>query len=556
MSHNQRNAGLGILAGLAGLALVTGAVAATAAGVPQTLPIHTPTMAAPVSVLPKARVLGAGAAYGGPPIDVTTYHYDTNRSGWNASETALTQASIASARFGVLATLPVDGNVFAQPLLVSGYVLPDNTAHDILVVATGHDSVYAFDANTFAVLWQVSLGHSQSSADVGCGDVHPEYGISSTPVIVRSGPGSATLYVVAATEPAPYQFHTTLHALSLSTGADVTAPVEIAPTATLSNGQKLTFDAQNQWSRAGVAYANNSVYVSIGSHCDNNAGAISGWELRYDGATLAAQNAFHTIQTPHGYELASIWMTGFAPAVDAAGNLYVVTGNGDYHDTQQDYGESILKLSPTLSDPPLGRYVAPDYQILNNGDVDFGSGGVMLLPKTAGQTAPQAAIAMGKEPVMYLVSTTMGTAPLVMAKRISTYSGVWGGPAYYNGPEGPTVFYQINGDVLRAFKAPATAPTLVATVKGTSGGGYGGSLPIVSSNGATPGTGVVWLIRRSNPPALEAYNADTLGAPIFAANLGAWSNPGQGNPFLTPLEANGRVYAPGYLSVTVFGLAP
>jgi hypothetical protein len=163
---------------------------------------------------------------------------------------------------------------------------------------------------------------------------------------------------------------------------------------------------------------------------------------------------------------------------------------------------------------------------------------------------------MGKEPVMYLVSSAMGTAPLVMAKRIGYGSGVWGGPAYYDGPAGPTVFYQIDGDVLRAFSTPATPPTLKPTVTGTSGAGYGGSLPIISSHGATPGTGVVWLIRRSNPIELEAYNADTLGAPIFAANIGTWSNPGQGNPFLTPMEANGRVYAPGYLSVTVFGLAP
>ncbi len=550
-----------LLAGMATAQIAPGVPAGVPNGRPQTLKPHRPAHAAPISRLPPAFPMAAAHAglaslYGGAATDVTTYHYDDNRTGWNPTETDLTAATVASGRFGVLATLGVDGNVFAQPLLVSNFTMPDGATRDVLIIATGHDSVYAFDARSYAQLWKVSLGAPQSSNDVGCGDVQPEYGISSTPVIVRGGAGAATIYVVSATEPSSYEFHTHLHALDLGTGADLRPPTEITPTAQLQTGATLRFDPQNQWSRAGLAYRNGSIYVSIGSHCDNNAYAISGWVLRYDGESLALKNSFHTIQTPRGYELASVWMTGFAPAIDAAGNLFVVTGNGDYSSKQMDYGESILKLGPNLNTPPLGRYVAPNYNALNSGDVDFGSGGVMLLPSLAGQTAPPVAIAMGKDPVMYMVRQAMTAAPVVQARRISYGSGVWGGPAYFDGPAGPTVFYQINGDVLRAFCAPAVAPSLKLAAQGTTGAGYGGSQPIVSSNGSAAGTGVVWLIRRSIPMELEAYAADTLGAPIFHSSIGGWSNAGDPNPFLTPMEANGRVYAPGYLSVTVFGLTP
>src|SRR5277367_6314479 len=171
----------------------------------------------PHAALPDAKLLPNAAAglakpYGGTPIDVTTYHYDQSRTGWNQSETDLTPATVASAKFGLLATLNVDGNVFAQPLLVSNLMLPDGTTHDVLVIATGHNSVYAFDAQSYAQLWHVTLGPSQASGDVGCGDVKPEYGISSTPVIVRKG-NHAVLYVVAATEPKSLVFETWLHAL-------------------------------------------------------------------------------------------------------------------------------------------------------------------------------------------------------------------------------------------------------------------------------------------------------------------------------------------------------
>ncbi len=516
--------------------------------------------------LPPPHLVGNAATrlsrpYGGTPIDVTNYHYDSYPTGWNQTETDLTPATVASSSFGLLATLKVDGNVFAQPLLLSGFTMPDGTTHDVLIIATGHDSVYAFDAQTYAVLWQVSLGTPQASSDVGCHDVQPEYGISSTPVIVRTGPGAATLYVVAATEPKSYTFVTQLHALDVGTGADTLTPTVVAPAAKLSDGSKVHFDPQNQWNRASLAYNAGTLYMGIGSHCDNNSGNITGWLLSYN-TSLQLQHAFHTVKTSGGTELASIWMTGYAPAIDASGNVFVVTGNGDFTKGAKDWGESVLKLPPSL-DRVTTSFTTDSYVNWNNNDEDFGSGGVMLLPPVNGQTAPPLAVAMGKSSTLFLLNQdSLGGLKNnnkgALQSQYDGGGGVWGGPAFYNGPSGPTVLTQSGNDVLRAWTvATGSHPSLTLGNTGTSGGGYGGSLPIVSSNGATAGTGVVWLINRASEPfSIEAYNAVTLGNPIFTEQIGTWSNQGQGNPFLTAMEANGRVYAPGYKLVRVFGLTP
>ena len=357
------------------------------------------------------------------------------------------------------------------------------------------------------------------------------------------------------------QFVTQLHALNVATGADTMTPAVVAPSATLSDGSTVSFDPKNQWNRTGLAYRDGSLYVGIGSHCDANSGSITGWMLRYN-RDLALENSFHTVESPGGVELASIWMTGFAPAIDAKGDVYVVTGNGDFTKGKKDWGESVLKLSPSLGGV-ASSFTASTYANLNNNDSDFGSGGVMLLPAVTGQTAPPMAVAEGKSSILYLLNQNSlgGLKPNDSGALQSQYDfgrGVWGGPAYFNGPNGPTVFMQSDSSPLRAWSvATGSTPSLTNVAQGTDNGGYGGSLPIVSSNGATAGTGVVWVIDRASEPfAIEAYAADALNKPIFAAPISDWSNAGNGNPFLTAMEANGRVYAPGYLVVQVYGLTP
>jgi hypothetical protein len=560
MSHSLKTP-LGLLAGAS---MVLGAAAAAA----PRHEAHKPPFPPVPSLLPDTPLIanaaaGIGKPYGGKKIDVTTYHYDINRTGWNSTETDLTPASVTSGKFGLLKTLEVDGNVFAQPLLVSNFVMPDGTTHDVLIIATGHNSVYAYDAQSYALLWHVNLGRAQQTDDVGCGDVVPEYGISSTPVVLRSAAGAATIYVVAATEPSFFAFHTTLHALSLSNGQDSVTPVEISPNATLSDGSTLSFDPQNQWNRAGLAMNDGSIYIGVGSHCDNNSGSISGWLLRYS-TGLALQTAFHTIETPGATELASIWMSGFAPAIDAAGDVYVVTGNGELEKpAAHDWGESVLRLKGDLS-AVVSRFTPASYMSLNSQDLDFGSGGVMLVPTVPKQTGPALAVASGKESNLYLLNrASLGglkpnnTGALQALSVGPVGNGVRGGPAYYDGPSGPTVYLQITNDFLRSYALTnGTHPSLTQSAVGTSQGAYGGSLPIISSSGAAAGTGVVWVMRRTIPMELEAYDAVKLGKPLYAAKIGTWSNTGQANAFLTLMEANGRVYAPAYKTVKVFGLTP
>ena len=499
--------------------------------------------------------------YSGQHVDVLTYHYDNSRSGWNRNEVDLTPESVVSPQFSLLKSLSVDGNVFAQPLLISGFKMPDGQEHDVLVIATGRNKVYAFDANSFAPLWEPrQLGPPQQTVDINCYDVKPEYGISSTPVIVRSAKDSATLYVISATEPQKRDFHTFIHALDLTTGKDLMAPVEIAPSAVLSNGSKLGFDAQNQWSRAGLAYNNGGIFVSLGSHCDHEKAPISGWILKFS-TNLNLLASFHTISAPKGFGgLASIWMTGFAPAIDTAGDLYVVTGNGDFS-PPDDYGDSLLRLNPeTLK---VKDFFAPaNLDPLPGDDKDFGSGGVILASTSVATPDKKVAIVVGKDPTLYLLDTNNlgkkqpndeGALQAIMLKKHDL--GIWGAPAAFGSEDSKTLFLQTQHDVLRAYSLLGIPkPSIVpSSLSGTSKAGYGGSIPIVSSDGEK--NGIVWLLRRSSPIELEAYDASKLGAPLCSAHVGDWSNPDYGNSFLTPMVANGRVYAAAYNVVKIFGLA-
>lgn len=533
-------------------------------GAPQQKISHTRTPAQQINLPalpdrglhPKA-AQGLKRHYSGTPTDVLRYHNDNYPTGWNQNETDLTPATVTSS-FGQLTTLNVDSNVMAQPLMLSNYKMPDNSTHNLLIVATGHNTVYAYDDQTYQILWQRNLGAPQTTNDVGCGDIQPEYGISSTPVIVRNG-ASATIYLVAASEPSSFSFHTKLHALDAGTGQDITKAREINPQANLATGGKMHFDPQNQWSRSSLAYNNGSVYVSIGSHCDNNAGDISGWELRYDASTLKLTGKFNTIDAAAGYELSSIWMSGYSPAIDPNGNVYAITGNGNYNlgKGMKGYGESVVALSPDLKEKPIGTFTPSNWQSLNNSDADFGSGGAMLIPVVAGQTAPPMLLAAGKAGTAYLLDAghlkgLEGQGGYQALQKIAI-GGCWCGAAYYGSPSGGIVYYQGGGSKLTAFSVDTANGKLNQIAQSTDSGGGSGSFPVISSNGNTANTGVVWAIERGNPTEqLRAYNATTMGAPLFSANAGNWSNGSRS--YLTPLVANGRVYVGAYKTVTVFGL--
>lgn len=488
------------------------------------------------------------------PSDMTTYHNDLARSGWDPNEYALNERSVYL-RFGLQQTIAVKGDVLAQPLYLANYNLGAKGVHNLLIVATEADVIYEFDADTGVQLNGRTYGRVEWSSHVGCTDIEPEYGITSTPVIDRP---SGTIYFVAVSEPTPYAFQTSLHAVDIGTLRDKVPPVPIVAQATMSNGSTISFNPATQQSRTGLVLSNGSIYVGIGSHCDMNTGSTTGWMLQYKTGSLQQTAALPLGEDTSSGLLDSIWMSGFASAVDGAGNLYAVTGNGSFDASSpggKNYSESVVKLAPDVSSV-LSYFTPTEYATLDQNDQDFGSGGVMLLPPQPGNL-PNLAVAMGKSSKLYLLDTdALGGLGMPVQEYDSPGGGVWGGPTFYNSPNGPLVFYQTDSDVLRAYVlriAATGAPYLTPAFQGLSNAGYGGSLPIVSSWGQKVGTGVVWLVQRNSTLRLEAYRAKGPNQLLFAGNAGVWNNPAN-NGFVTPLVANGRVYVPGSGTISVFGL--
>ena len=492
--------------------------------------------------------------YSGTPIDVLTYHYDNARTGNNDREADLTVHAVSSSGFGQLSTLTVRGPVLAQPLFVSNFRMPDASVHDIVVVATETNDVYAIDPDSTETLWHVNLGTPQNGDHLNCTKKSGRsWGISATPVIARTGPGRATLYVVASTEDAPGDFRTLLHALDLADGSDLHRPARVTAQAVDKDGSTLRLSSRHQYVRAGLAWHKGSVYLALTSRCESQfEDRITGWILRYDDR-LKQTSAFHTISAGAAdLRLASVWAAGFAPAIGDEGSLFVVTGNGHFDATNQDWGESVLKLDPALAQ--VEDYFTPaNYAFLNDADLDLGGGGVLLMPTRDAPNAPPMAVAMGKSNTLYLLDRSRlgqerdGDAGALQATQLQG-GGVFGGPAYWHGPDGPLVLYQSRDDVLRAYALETQpAPRLTEVAKGTEVATN--SIPIVSSRGNEAGTGIVWTINHTD---FRAYDAQALGKPIFEATIPPFNG---GSVFVTPLQANGRVYVGTDSAVLVYGLS-
>ncbi len=284
-------------------------------------------------------------------VSVLNVNYDKDQTGANLQETVL-QPGITWTNFGKVGTYAVDGQVYAQPLYVPGVTIAGHS-YNVVYVATMHNSVYAFDADTPQVatpLWQVNFGPSVPSGQYNFNDILPEIGVLGTPVIDAV---DQVLYVVSNTlspgESSEPIFQ--LHAISLVDGHEllrtdghelVGAPVLIAATVpgtgAGSNNGSVPFDATQQLQRPGLMLANGMVYVGFGSHAD--AGNYHGWLMAYEAATLKLKAVFNS--SPNGRQSA-IWQTGRAPAIGGNGDVYAVTGNGDF-DGQVNFGESVLHL--------------------------------------------------------------------------------------------------------------------------------------------------------------------------------------------------------------------
>ena len=502
--------------------------------------------------LEAATLQKAGDAPASAPVSELTFHNDNSRTAWDPNESILTTANVASSKFGKLQTLSVDGVVLAQPLYVAQYPIPSSGVHNLLLVATENDTLYEYDADTLALINKRSFGTPQSSSAVGCGDIRPMYGITSTPVI---DPATNILYLVASTVQGSKDV-TTIHSVGLGTLKDVKKQ-KVAAKFKLSNGDITSYNAQHEHSRTSLAYNNGALYVGIGSRCDTATGSIVGWMLKYDGTSLKQTASFPTIEDAQQYLLASIWMTGYASAIDTSGNVFSVIGNGafDGNTGGKDYGESAIALDPNLTGV-MSSFTPSNWQSLNNGDTDFGSGGILLLPTQEGKT-PNVAVAMGKDSNLFVLNRdNLGGIGGYMQVLRAGGNGVWGGPAFYSGPTGQYVYYQTDSAPITAYKATVAKSgkfKLTPKSHGSTDAGYGGSSPVVSSNGQQSGSAIVWLVERDSTLTLEAYDATDLTQLLFSGGAGQWTNP-ENNGFVTPLVANGKVFVPSNGAITVFGL--
>ncbi len=506
-----------------------------------------------------------------PPVpDVTTYHFDNARDGLNAQETVLTPANVTSATFGKIGFFPADGKVDAQPLYLAGFDV-NGTATNVLYMATEHGSMYAFNADTGAQIWTVSLlGSGETTSDPrGCGQIIPEIGITSTPVIDRA---KGVIFAVAMSKDASGGYHQRLHALSLTSGAEQPgSPVEITGSypgnGAGSSGGNVPFDPAQYAERAGLLLLNGTIYLAWTSHCD--IGAYTGWVMAYSESTLQ-QTAILNV-TPNGND-GAIWMAGNGLAADANGNIFFLDANGTLDTSfdsngfpaMGDYGNAIVKLSTAGGKLAVADYFEPNESVYESAhDIDVGSGGAMLLPDLtdANGTVRHLLVGAGKDTNIYVADRdNMGkfnaadNSHLYQELPSALAEGAWSSPAYFNG----TVYYAGQTDTLKAF--PITQAKLATTPSSQSAVvfPYPGSTPSVSANGTQ--NGIVWALESSagQTGVLHAYDPANLTREFYNSNQAAGGRDqfGNGNKFITPVIVDGKVFVGTQTGVAEFGLLP
>jgi hypothetical protein len=506
-------------------------------------------------------------------INVVTYHYDNLRTGQNLNETILTQANVNSTTFGKLGAFTVDGRVDAQPLYLSAVAIPSAGTKNVLYVATEHGSVYAFDAdsingNTSAFLWKVSLmGTGETSSDDrGCGQVSPEIGVTATPVIDRARGTHGAIYVVAMSKDANGNYFQRLHALDLTTGAELfggptTVQATYPGTGDNSSGGNVVFDAKQYKERPGLLEIGTTIYTTWSSHCDDR--PYTSWVMSYDANALTQTSVLNLV--PNGSE-GGIWMAGTAPAADASGNIYFMVGNGDFDTTlnasgfpsQGDCGQCYVRLSSSVPITLLDYFTPSNTVSESNSDTDFGSGGPLLLPDLvdANGNTRHLAVGSGKDAIIYVVDRdNMGkfnsTADNIYQQISGQIGGVWSKPSYFNN----TVYYGAVGDHLKSFPITSAKLATIPATQSSASFAYPGTTPSISANGTS--NAIVWAVENGSTGVLHAFNAANLTTELYNSNQAA-NNRDQfsDNKYVTPMVANGKVYIGTPNSVVVFGLLP
>src|ERR1700722_7805283 len=504
-------------------------------------------------------------------VAITTYHYDNFRTGWNQSESVLTPANVAKATFGLQHNVKLDDQVDAQPLVVPGVVITagnNQGTHDVVYVASENNTIYAIDVHTGTVLLNPNFG-TPVSFPLGCGNNGPNVGINSTPVIDL---GSNTLYVMIYTQDKTGPAFR-LHALDLGSLTDKVPPQVVTASHLLNNGTTFNFNATYQRQRPGLLLANGSIYAGFGSFCDFSANLSRGWLLGWTAGSLTPfpsnQLLDQQANDRDDFFLSSIWMSGYAPATDDAGNILFVTGNSDpnSYDGVTNVQESVVKISPTLT-TMLDIFTPANQVGLDDGDVDFGSGGVMVLPDQPG-SIPHLAVAAGKDGNMYFMNEdSLGGYSPTKNNVLATYNigGCWCGESYYVDPtDGSTRVVSSGGTAVEIWKlqtSPKASLTLLGNTPSVGASAQDpGFFTTVSSNGtANP---IIWALSRplgtgKAPFHLVAYNPDAgkkqhTIKQLFRVNAGDWPNLG-GNANIVPVVANGQVFVASNKQLQIFGL--
>ena len=512
--------------------------------------------------------------------DVLTWHNDNARTGQNLTEKILTPENVNPRTFGKLFVIHVDGKVDAEPLYVNGIEIPGQGKRNVLYVATEHDSIYAFNADTGSAFWHVRLlkaGETPSDTR-SCGQVIPEIGVTSTPVIdLHRGP-HGTIYVVAMSKDQQGIYFQRLHALDLQNGREeFGGPVDIHATfpgkGAASHDGTDVFDPKQYEERAALLLANGAVYTSWASHCDID--PYNGWVIGYSADTLKQAGTLDF--TPNG-EKGSVWQSGAGPAADPQGYIYLLAANGSFDTTlnarglpsQGDFGNSFLKIATGG-----GRLSVVDYFTMynveaeNSRDDDLGSGGPLVLPpmKDASGKTWHLVVGAGKDLSIYVANRdNMGRFSPKDNKNI--YQEVAHAmkhgfsrpiPAYFDG----RLYYASTDDSLREYRFQ-NARLIAEPVSQTAlKFGYPGSTPSISADGTR--NAIVWVVENvkftydpgySIPAVLHAFDASNLARELYNSNAAPAGRDhfGAGNKFITPMIANGKVYVGTTDGVGVFGL--
>lgn len=517
-----------------------------------------------IYTLIRANPLLAGA------VAVTTHHNDFNRTGANLNETVLNTSNVNASAFGKLFSRSVDGQIYAQPLYVPNVSIPGQGVHNVVLVCTEHNSVYAFDADLPAAstpFWQVNLGPPLPASVINSRtNLLHEIGITSTPTIDVA---SSTIYVVAET----YENRVTifrLHALDVISGAETfNGPTviqgSVSGTGLGASGGVVPFDPIMQWQRPGLLLWNGNIYIGFGSHQDRT--PYRGWIFGYNATTLQ-QTAIRTL-SPNAC-CSGVWQGGVGLAVDANGFMYVQTGNGqmDANVGGTDYGDSLVKLSIANGLALVDYFTPANHAALAANDGDLGSSGPLLIPGTS------LGVSGGKDGKLFVwdrrnLGQFHSTNQVVQWWQ-ATHSllgtgggGFFAGHVFYNS----TLYVWGRRDTLKAFAfngstfntTPVSQSTFIVH------NGYSNEPAMsLSANGAIPGTGILWASFAVNggasggnfPGILHAFDASDVSKDLWNSDQNAArDSSGSWAKWSPPTIANGKVYLASFDNVlNVYGL--